>query len=411
MIRVTRHTLANGLRLVANYDPAASMAAVNVLYGTGARDEERSMTGIAHLFEHLMFGGSVNVPEFDLELGDAGGRSNAWTSGDFTNFYDILPAVNIETALRLESDRMLGLTFDPRPLEIQRRVVIEEFKQQCLNTPYGDLMHHLRAAAYSPSHPYSWPVIGLTPDHIAAVTDADVRSRFARWYTPSNAVIAISGRVPVDLAVELTEKWFGDLPARDPAGRNLPDPGFPTESVDLTVRGNAPVPCVTIAIPMDPYGTPAYRAADVITDILSAGEGSRIYREIVAGCDGSVVSADASILGSEHPGLLLLTARLASEDAADDTIDRLTGALAELAGSRPATQRELERAFNRFEATLALDNLNVAGRAFNMALAEMHGEDINSAVTRQRSVTADDVAATAARLSATPRVVLRYFNR
>lgn len=408
MIEVTRHVLDNGLRVVVNHDPAVSMAAVNILYNTGARDESRALTGVAHLFEHLMFGGSVNVPDFDLELSDAGGTSNAWTSNDFTNFYDVLPAVNIETALHIESDRMLALAFDPHSLEVQRGVVIEEFKQQCLNTPYGDLMHHLRAAVYSPEHPYSWPVIGLTPDHIAAVTDEDVRRIFYSHYAPNNAVLAISGNIDPERAITLVEKWFGDIPRREIAPRRLPEPGFPTSRVDLTARGNAPVPSLAIAIPMDPYGTRNYFVADCITDILSAGTCSRIYRDMVAGGDGTVIDADASIIGCEHPGMLMLSARLRDAADADRVAERLLAHIQALAGDNPVTQHELERTLNRFESTFALDNLDISARAFNIALAEMHGEDINDTVPRQRSITADDIASTASILADTPAVVLRY---
>lgn len=408
MINVTRHVLDNGLRVVVNHDPGVSMAAVNILYNTGARDESRTLTGVAHLFEHLMFGGSVNVPDFDLELSDAGGTSNAWTSNDFTNFYDVLPAVNIETAMHIESDRMLALAFDPHSLEVQRQVVIEEFKQQCLNTPYGDLMHHLRAAVYSPNHPYSVPVIGLTPDHIAAVTDEDIRRIFYSHYAPNNAVLAISGNIEPDRAIALVEKWFGDIPRREIAPRSLPDPGFPLSRIDITAHGNAPVPSLVIAIPMDPYGTHNYFVADCITDILSAGTCSRIYRDMVAGGDGSVVDADASIIGSEHPGILMMSARLRDPADSDRVARQLLSHIEALAGDKPVTAHELERTLNRFESTFALDNLDISSRAFNIALAEMHGENINATVPRQRSITADDIASTASILATTAPVVLRY---
>lgn len=411
MIDFRRYTLANGLRVIHNFDPAISMAAVNVLYNTGARDESPDLTGIAHLFEHLMFGGSVNVPDFDLELSDAGGSSNAWTSNDFTNFYDILPAVNIETALHLESDRMLALSFNPEALKVQRSVVIEEFKQQCLNTPYGDLMHHLRPMVYGPEHPYSWPVIGKEPAHVARVADEDVHRWFYAHYAPNNAVLAISGNISYDRGRELVEKWFGDIPAREIEPRNMPAPELPAVNTELTVTGLAPLPAVAIAIPMDPYGTHDYRVADCITDILSAGRSSRIYRNLVADGDGSIVDADASVMGSEGPGMLLMTARLASTDIADKAIAGLIDELSALSGSRPVTSHELERTFNRFESTFALSNLDVSSKAFNLALAEMHGENINDTVALQRSITPADIARVAAQLTATPRAVLRYFPR
>lgn len=411
MIDFRRYTLANGLRVIHNYDPAVSMATVDVLYNVGARDERRSLTGIAHLFEHLMFGGSANVADFDLELGNAGGSSNAWTSNDITNFYETIPAVNIATALHLESDRMLAPALTDRVIDVQRSVVIEEFKQQSLNTPYGDLMHHLRRIVYDPGHPYSWPVIGLTPEHIAAATYDDVRRWAAEHYTPSNAVLAISGNVGYDHARELVEYWFDSIPSRPAIDRRLSPEVFNPGGADVTVRGNAPVPMVVIAYPMDPYGTDDYRVADCITDILSAGRSSRIYRELIADGDGSIVAADASIVGSEHPGMLMMTARLSSEEAADSAIARLKAQLGDLAGRRPVSQHELERTLNRFESTFALSNLDVASKAFNLALSEMHNQDINDTVALQRRITADDIARVAGALSATPPYILRYFKK
>lgn len=228
---VGRATLSNGLRVVHSYDPGTAMVAMNVLYDVGARDERRSLTGMAHLFEHLMFGGSVNIPSYDDEIERAGGNDNAWTSNDFTNFYLNIPAQNVETAFRLESDRMLALAFSERALEVQKSVVIEEFKQQCLDRPYGRLYHHLRAAVYSPEHPYSWPVIGLKPEHIASVTMDDVKSWFYRHYAPNNAILSVAGNITFERTVELAEKWFGDIPRRDIEPRRLPAPGFPTADV------------------------------------------------------------------------------------------------------------------------------------------------------------------------------------
>lgn len=412
MIEFRRYTLPNGLRVIHNFDPATSMAAVNVLYNTGSRDEREDLTGIAHLFEHLMFGGSVNVPDFDLELGDAGGSSNAWTSNDFTNFYDILPAANIETALHLESDRMLSLAFNPKSLEIQRNVVTEEFKQQCLNAPYGDLMHYLRPAIYGHAHPYSWPVIGKKPEHVAGVTDADIRQWFYTHYAPNNAVLAIAGNIPYNEGRRLIEKWFNDIPSRPIPPRILPEPDFPDQDINLSVKGNAPVPAIVIAIPMDPYGTHDYRVADCITDILSAGRSSRIFRDIVAGGDGSVIAADASIIGSEHPGFMMFTAKMSddSTSTAESTAKRLCEQLESLAGLRPVEDHELERTLNRFESTFALGNLDNASKAFNLALSEMHGENINDTVARQRLITKDDISRVAAILSTRPKIILHYHS-
>lgn len=413
MIETRRYTLENGLRVIHNYEPSTVMTAVDVLYNTGARDESRDLTGIAHLFEHLMFGGSVNIPDFDRELEDAGGDNNAWTSNDFTNFYDVVPARNVETVFHLESDRMLGLAFNPHALEVQRRVVIEEFKQQCLNRPYGDMMHALRAALYQPGHPYSWPVIGLTPEHIERVTEDDIRRWFYTHYAPDNAVLAISGNLPYDRGRELVEKWFGDLPRRNPAQRVMPDPGFPDADRTISVEGPVPHPMIVIAIPMDAYGTLDYRVADCITDLLSAGRSTRLFRRLVASGDGSVIEADASIAGSEGPGFVMLTARPAAADT--DTLERveraLLGELRLLAEPGEVSAYELERTLNRFESTFALSNYDALSKAQNLALAEMHGEDINDTVALQRAISLGDIARVAAALAARPHVTLRYLPR
>ncbi len=410
MIEFRRYTLPNGLRVIHNYDPSTVMVAVDVLYNTGARDESRSLTGIAHLFEHLMFGGSVNVPAFDVALENAGGQNNAWTSNDFTNFFDVVPAQNVETALYLESDRMLGLGFKPESLEIQRSVVIEEFKQQCLNRPYGDLMHGLRSTLYSPQHPYSWPVIGIEPGHVARVTDSDVRQWFYAHYAPNNAVLAISGNLSYEQGRRLVEKWFGDIPRRDVAMRQATAPGFPTENKTCEMRGPVPYSNVVIAIPMDAYGTHDYLVADCITDLLAAGRSSRIYRNLIAGGDGSIIEADASIVGSEGPGFMMLTARPAvdSPEAIEAATAALLGQLSRLAKPGEVSDHELQRTFNRFESTFALDNFSALSKAQNLALAEMHGENINDTVARQRTISLGDISRVASDLIARPYAAVNY---
>lgn len=410
MIDYRTYTLANGLRVVQNYDPATVMAAVNVLYDTGSRDEDRGLTGLAHLFEHLMFGGSRNVSNFDGVLQAAGGQSNAWTSNDFTNFYDVVPGANIATALYLESDRMRALSFRHDVLEVQRSVVTEEFKQQHLNRPYGLLMHKLREALYAPEHPYSWPTIGLEPEHIARVTDDDVRRWFYSHYAPNNAVLALAGNVSYDEGRAMVERWFGDIPRREISPRRLPAPGFPTESRTIEVRGNAPMPMVVVAIPMDSYGTKGYRAADCITDLLSVGRSSRMYRNLIAGGDGLIVEADASVAGSEHEGFLMMVARITedTDTALRKAADAMTGQLEALAVPGAVTDHELQRTLNQFETTFALSNLDALSKAQSLAMAVMHGEDINQTVALQRSLTAADIAEEAARLASRPRVTLYY---
>lgn len=410
MIETVKYTLANGLRVVHNYDPTTVMVAVDVLYNVGARDENPALTGIAHLFEHLMFGGSKNVPDFDVEIENAGGSDNAWTSNDFTNFFDIVPAQNAETVFHLESDRMLALNFDEKIRKVQQGVVIEEFKQQCLNRPFGDIMHHLRPMIYTKGHPYSWPVIGVTPEHVAKVTDEDIKQWFYAHYAPNNAVMAISGNLTPEKGREMVERWFGDIPRREIPPRNLPEPRFLTQDSYKEVTGAVPFTQVAVAIPMAAYGTHDYLVADVITDLLSAGRSSRIFRNVLTSGQKLVTEADASIAGCEHPGFMLFNIRPSGQSTAEalQATNLVLNELEKLARPGEVTPHELERSLNRFESTFYLGNLDALSKAQNLALAEMHGEDINRTVERQRTVTLGDIQRLAAELILSPKATLLY---
>lgn len=414
MIDFNRFTLPNGLRVIHNYDPTTAMVAVNVLYNVGSRDEDPSMTGLAHLFEHLMFGGSVNIPDFDAEIERAGGMNNAWTSNDFTNFYDVAPARNFETLLWLESDRMLGLAFSEKSLEVQRNVVIEEFKQTHLNRPYGDLFHKLRSLVYR-THPYSIPTIGKEPAHIEKVTRDDVREFFYSHYAPNNAVLAISGNVTPDQVRRGVERWFDSIPRRDIKPRTYKPEPLPEAPRELEVRGHVPQTCVVVAYPMPGYGQPGYIECDLITDILASGRSSRFYRRLLLGGD-LFTSADASIIGSEEPGMLMLKGHLEdpSEATARKAVERLMSEASELCyqasrldrlsynltEARPGgvTPYEVERAINRFASDFTFSSLSYLQRAQALAMAEMHGEDINEIVPAYRRVTTAMIATTARRV-------------
>lgn len=401
MINYTTFTLSNGLRAVHNYDPSTAMVAVNILYDVGSRDESPELTGLAHLFEHLMFGGSANVPDFDAEIERAGGTNNAWTSNDFTNFYDVAPAANFETLLWLESDRMLGLSFSPRSLEVQRSVVIEEFKQTHLNRPYGDVAHRLRELIYT-SHPYRYPTIGREISHIERVTPDDVKHFFYTHYAPNNAVIAISGNVTLEQARDGLERWFGPIPARDIAPRLYqPEPEVESPRT-MTVTGHVPQPLVVVAYPMAGYGQPGYIEADLITDVLASGRSSRFYRNLVM-ADSLFTEADASIAGSEEPGFLMLRGRLtdASPEAVERAVEALNSRARELTAAEDAgglTHRELGRALNRYDSNHRFSMLSYLSRAQELAMAVMHGEDINRRVDAYRHITREDVVAVAARV-------------
>lgn len=394
MIQLQRTELPNGLKVVVNRDPTTSMAAMNILYNVGARDEKPSRTGMAHLFEHLMFGGSANIPDYDAPLELAGGWSNAWTSNDFTSFYDVLPAANIATAFWLESDRMFQLALTPRALEIQRSVVLEEFKQTCLNKPYGDMAHHLRSLAYT-THPYRYPTIGLLPNHIKAMTLEEVQSFYTSHYSPSNAILAISGNVEPEHMFELAHKWFGPIPKHHIASRlYLPEPAVTTPR-HAEVTAAVPQTRIVISFPMGAYTDPHYIPADLITDILASGRSSRLNRLVMSG-RGPLTAADASILGSEEPGLLMVSGRIDGADPQDIArAEQMLWEQIDMFTRNGAEPQELERALNRFESNHTFSQLSYLQKVQNIVMAEMHGEDINRLPERYRAVTTDTLHCTA----------------
>lgn len=387
---VSTFTLANGLRVVHQQDSATAMVALNLLYNTGARDEDPELTGMAHLIEHLMFSGSANVPDFDGELQRAGGTSNAWTGNDFTCFYEIIPAVNVETAFRVESDRMLSPAISQHNLDVQRSVVIEEFKQQCLNRPYGDVSHYLRRLAYK-VHPYRWPVIGLSPEHLERVRLHDVLDFYDRHYSPSNAVLAVTGNISAGRCMELCERWMADIPARPVAPRRYGAEPLPDSPRCLDACGRVPYTAITLAYHMDGYGTAAYRAADAITDVLSNGKSSRFERGLLTETD-MFNELDASILGSEEPGLLMVNARLRDRgpEAEARAIEAIDRELAALVG-HGVSAHELERAKNKFESQYTFGNLHYANVAGTLALETMHGERPGDSVAAYRSLTVGEI--------------------
>lgn len=380
------------------------MVAVNTLYDVGARDERPDLTGMAHLFEHLMFGGSVNIPDFDTQLSAAGGNSNAWTSNDFTNFYCVLPACNLATALWLESDRMLSLAFSDKALEVQRSVVIEEFKQMCLNRPYGDMEHRFRSLAFT-THPYRIPVIGKEFGHIEKVTQQDVVEWFHSHYAPNNAVLAVCGNVTFEETLRLVEKYYGSIPSRTIAERSHPAEPLQTSPRTAVVTGAVPRTALRLAFPMDPYGTTAYHEADTLSDILANGNSSRFYRRLMLGTD-LFTEVDACILGSEEPGLFLINAKLAREGA--DAEARATDAiLAELRRLTldPPTDAEVRRAVNLLESSRTFSLLHYLQVAQTLATAELHGEDPDRYMDPYRAHTPASLQAAATRLFDPSRLI------
>ena len=391
----TRFTLPNGLRVVHEQDSATAMVALDVLYNVGARDEDPAHTGMAHLFEHLMFGGSINVPDFDGAIEHAGGRNNAWTNQDYTNFYDIVPAQNAETAFWLESDRMLSLAFSDKALEVQRNVVMEEFKQVCLNQPYGDLGHHLAALAYT-VHPYRIPVIGKDLSHIQGVTQDLVRDFFRTHYAPNNAVLAVTGNISLEETRRMAEKWFGPIPHREVAPRSYAAEPVQTAPRRMEVSGTVPQTLVVISFPMPGCADPDYAVCDIITDLLAAGHTSRYYRRLIMDTE-LFSSADASITGSEEPGQLLLQGLLRDGVDADVACEALMVVARSLVTAPPDTH-ELESAVNRYESQQVMGNISYVNLASALALDEIRGTTQDETLARYRAITPEDVARVAGKI-------------
>ena len=394
MIKISRHVLANGLRLVHSQDESTQMVALNIVYNVGARDEHPDHTGFAHLFEHLMFGGSVNIPDYDAPLQLAGGENNAWTNNDITNYYLTVPRQNVEIGFWLESDRMLSLDFNERSLDVQRGVVMEEFKQRCLNQPYGDVGHLLRPLAYK-VHPYQWPTIGKELSHIANATLDEVKYFFFRFYAPNNAVLAVTGNISFEETVALTEKWFASIPKRDVPVRQLPQEPAQTEERRLVVERNVPVDSLFMAYHMCERAHPDYYAFDILSDILSNGKSSRLNRHLVQ--EKQLFSSiDAYISGTVDAGLFHISGKPAAGVSLEEAETAVREELNRLQNEAVAVQ-ELEKVKNKFESTQIFGNINYLNVATNLAWFELNGaaEDMEKEVERYRSVTAGQLQAVA----------------
>lgn len=409
MIQVNRYTLANGLRIVHNEDNSTQMVALNLLYDVGARDEDPSHTGFAHLFEHLMFGGSLHIPDYDTPVQNAGGENNAWTNNDITNYYITLPHQNVETGFWLESDRMLSLDFSPKSLEVQRQVVIEEFKQRNLNQPYGDASHLLRELAYE-SHPYRWPTIGKEIAHIAQATLEEVKDFFYRFYAPNNAILAVTGHISFEETIRLAEKWFGPIPARNISPRQLPAEKPQTAVRRKTVERKVPVDAIYMAFHMSNRMHPDYYVYDMITDILSNGRSSRFIQSLVQE-QKLFTSIDAYISGSLDEGLLHVTGKPVEGVSLEQAEEAIWKELEKMK-TVPVSEQELEKVKNRYESEQIFNNINYLNVATNLAFFELTGkaEDINEEVGKYRAVTAEQIQATSARCFVPENCSILYYK-
>lgn len=397
MIQFKEFSLDNGLRVIVHEDPTVQIAVLNILYDVGSRDEDPRKTGFAHLFEHLMFGGSVNIENYDEPLQKVGGENNAFTNTDITNYYLTVPAANIETGFWLESDRMLSLSFDPKVLEVQQKVVVEEFKQRYLNQPYGDVWLKLRPLAYH-VHPYQWATIGKEISHIENATLEDVKEFFFRYYTPSNAILVVAGNVTVDQVKRLSEKWFGTIASGTPQQRKLPQEKQQAEKRTLEVQADVPASALYKAYHMPGRFHPDFFAIDLLSDVLARGYSSRLYQKLVKEKE-IFTSISSFTMGTLDPGLLIINGRVRDGVSLPDAEEEVNKLVDELVSAGP-TENELEKVKNQAYSTLEFGEVEVMNRAMNLAFAKLSGDanHVNEEAQLIQAVTADHVRAAAQRV-------------
>ena len=385
-LQFERFSLDNGLRVLVHQDATTPMAVINVLYDVGARDEDPEQTGFAHLFEHLMFGGSVNIPSYDEPLQMAGGENNAYTTNDITNYYIQLPKENMETGFWLESDRMLSLAFSPQSLEVQRKVVSEEFKEHYLNKPYGDAWQHLRALAYQ-KHPYQWLTIGKNLKQIEDAKLEDVKAFFKKHYCPVNAILCVAGNVTVDEVKELAEKWFGDIPAGEKYVRSLPAEPVQQLAHAETVLADVPLDAYYKAWHMEGRMTEQYYAADLITEIMGNGFASRLYQRLVKE-EQLFSNISCYHTGSLDPGLLVVEGKIVEGKSIEEADAAVIREMALLV-AEGVTEEELQKAKNKIAAMIEFEDMSLLNRANNLAFYELLGDAnrINDEWMRYNAVT------------------------
>ncbi len=390
MVKFEKFMLDNGLKVLVHIDQSTPMAVVNVLYDVGARDEDPQQTGFAHLFEHLMFGGSVNIPDYDEPLQVAGGENNAYTTNDLTNYYCQLPSENLETAFWLESDRMLSLAFSKKSLDVQRKVVCEEFKEHYINKPYGDVWHIMRELAFK-EHAYRWMTIGKELSHVENAQLEDVKRFFFKHYTPSNAILVVAGNVSVEQVRELAEKWFGDIPSGEKYKRNLPVEPEQKEERRMTVHRKVPADAIYKTWHMCSRLDDDYYTTDLLTDILGGGASSRLYQALVKE-QQLFTGINCYHFGSLDAGLLAIDGQLVkgvdikkAEDAIEAELDKIRHGLVD--------ERELQKVQNKTESVMAFEDMSVMNRAGSLAFYELlgDGEIMNTEFKKYQDVTVHDL--------------------
>ncbi|MEO5783631.1 MAG: pitrilysin family protein [Ginsengibacter sp.] len=390
MIQFEKFTLDNGLRVIVHQDTTTPMAVLNVMYDVGARDENPEQTGFAHLFEHLMFGGSINIPSYDEPLQMAGGENNAYTTNDLTNYYIQLPTENLETAFWLESDRMLSLAFDEKSLDVQRKVVVEEFKEHYLNKPYGDVWHKMRELAYQ-VHPYRWMTIGKELSHVENAQLQDVKNFFYKHYTPANAVLCVAGNVTVEQVKTLAQKWFGDIPAGEKYDRQLPQEPKQTGPRKLEVKAKVPLDALYKCWHIYHRLDMRYYTTDLITDLLSGGGSSRLYQSLVK--EKQLFSnINCFHFGSADAGLLAIDGKLIKGVKMEDAEKAIEEELQKMKNEL-VSEAELEKVKNKTESLMAFEDVPLMSRASSLANYELLGDAdlMNKELEHYQAVTAQDI--------------------
>ena len=371
MIQFEKFQLENGLKVLVHQDTSTPMAVVNVLYNVGAKDEDPAKTGFAHLFEHLMFGGSVNIPVYDEPLQRAGGENNAYTTNDLTNYYCQIPAENIETAFWLESDRMLSLAFSKKSLEVQRKVVCEEFKEHYINKPYGDVWHKMRSLAYT-QHPYRWMTIGASLAHVEDATMEDVKDFFFQFYRHNNDILVVTGNVETEQVKQLAQKWFGPIAAGKPYVRNLPKEPVQEKSRSMDVRADVPLDMLMMTWHMGGRFDEGYHATDLITEVLGGGTSARLYEQLIK-VKQIFSSIDCYHFGTVDPGLLVIEGKLVkgismtvAEKAVLEEIEKIKNEILDA--------KEVQKVINKTESVICFEDMSIMNRAHSLAYYELLGD-------------------------------------
>jgi len=371
MIKFEKFTLDNGLKVIFHKDESTPMVVVNVLYDVGAKDENPAQTGFAHLFEHLMFGGSINIPSYDEPLQKAGGENNAYTTNDLTNYYLKLPKENLETGFWLESDRMLSLAFDENSLEVQRKVVCEEFKENYINKPYGDVWKYLRELCYK-EHPYQWMTIGKELKHIEDAQLQDVKDFFKKHYNPQNAILAISGNTSMEEVKRLAKKYFEPIPSGTKYERQIPSEPSQQEARRLSVEKDVPVSLIMKAYHIENRESPHYYTADIITEVLAGGKSSRLYTELVKK-QKLFSQVNCYHTGSVEKGLLVVMGNLINETTPEEGEAAMDAVVQDFIREGVTTE-ELDKVINKIESLMTFEDMSLMNRANNLAFYELLGD-------------------------------------